>query len=157
MNLSEIYTEETVIEDLKGADKDAVLEEMVAVLERLKLIPARKAPDLKAALVRREQMGSTGIGRGIAVPHVKHKSLAGLVGVLGRSKGGVEFQALDGAPVHLIFMLISGENLIEPHLNALKKISALSSDEDMLRFLRNAKDRSEIAELIKEADERVEV
>lgn len=157
MNLADIYREETVVEDLQGTTKEEVIEEMVGVLEKAKLVPVRKSAEVLAALVRREEMGSTGIGRGVGVPHIKHACVKDLVGVFGRSKRGVEFQALDGAPVHLVFLLISPLDSVEPHLMALKKISALSADNDMRRFLNNAEGRSEIVDLLKEADGRVEV
>lgn len=155
MNLSEIYREETILEDLKSMTKNEAIKEMVDVLRNVKALPASKADDILMAIVRREEMGSTGIGQGVAVPHVKHAGVKNLVGAFARSKEGIEFQALDGAPVHLVFLLVSPQDSVEPHLNALKKISALAANHDMRRFLTNAKDRSEIAELMAEADERM--
>ena len=155
MNLSEIYREETILDDLQCTTKNEVIEEMVTALRETKALPAKQCGDILRAIIRREEMGSTGIGRGVAVPHVKHPGAKSVVGALGRSKSGIEFQALDGAPVHLVFLLVSPYDSVEPHLNALKRISAVAADNDMRRFLMQAKNRSEIAELMAEADEKL--
>jgi PTS system fructose-specific IIA component/PTS system nitrogen regulatory IIA component len=100
----------------------------------------------------REELGSTGIGKGVAVPHAKHESVEGLVAAFGRSAAGVEFAALDGQPVQLIFLLLSSKDVSGQHLEALARVARLVRDDKFCRFLREAKDRGELAELLQEAD-----
>jgi len=157
MKLGDIFTEETMVVDLKAVTKAEALQELVTVLQKTRRLTKANAPEVLKALERRETVGSTGIGRGVGVPHVKHPSAAKLMGALGRSARGIEFQALDGAPVHLVFLLISPPDMVQDHLHALKKISAIAAHEDFRRFLRNARSAKEMAELMLEADERLQV
>ncbi|HHF57929.1 MAG TPA: PTS sugar transporter subunit IIA [candidate division WOR-3 bacterium] len=99
--LEQLLKEERVILDLKSKDKESVLEEL---LEPLNLPEERKKLVLEA-LKKRESIGSTGIGKGIAIPHTRSVVLDDVYLVVGRSKEGVDFQALDGKPVHLFFLL----------------------------------------------------
>ena len=105
------------------------------------------------ALMDREELGSTGIGAGVAVPHAKHDSVADLVGVFGRSRKGINFDALDGEPVHVLFLLLSSKSASGAHLEALAYISRLVRDEKFVRFMREAKDVNALRDLLKEADE----
>ncbi len=155
MKLADIFTRETIVPELKAATKKDAIEEMVSTLVKAKLVSQAQSGDLLAALVRREEIGSTGIGRGVGVPHVKHPCASRIIGVFARSSKGIEFNALDGGPVYIVFMLVSPPDCVEPHLKTLKKVSALTSDNDFRRFLINAKDCSELVELMKEADERL--
>jgi len=102
-------------------------------------------------------MGSTGIGGGVGVPHVKRPCVDRIRGVFGRSLSGIDFQALDGAPVDLVFLLVSPPEAQGPYLKALKKISAMASDADFGRFLRQADTVDEVVELMEEADERLDI
>ncbi len=99
--LEQLLKEERIILDLKSKDKESVLEEL---LEPLNLPEERKKLVLEA-LKKRESIGSTGIGKGIAIPHTRSVVLDDVYLVVGRSKEGVDFQALDGKPVHLFFLL----------------------------------------------------
>ena len=99
--LEQLLKEERVILDLKSKDKESVLEEL---LEPLNLPEERKKLVLEA-LKKRESIGSTGIGKGIAIPHTRSVVLDDVYLVVGRSREGVDFQALDGKPVHLFFLL----------------------------------------------------
>ena len=155
MKLSRIFSGETIIPELNARTKAEAIEELVGALHKAGLVPRGRVEELQAATMRREELGSTGIGHGVAAPHVKHACASEIIGAFGRSRKGIPFQALDGEPVDLIFMLVSPLGSVEPHLQALKKVSALSTDSDLRRFLREAADRSELVELMKEADERL--
>lgn len=157
MNLAGIFTRETVIPELKSTTKPEAIAEMVEALRAAGVVAKNQVESLTAALMRREEMGSTGIGGGVGVPHVKHDAVDGIRGVFGRSEEGIEFQALDGAPVHLVFLLVSAPDVVGPHLKALRRISAMSADGDFRRFLRQAGDLNEVLELMREADERLQI
>lgn len=157
MKLAGVFTSETVIPRLRSGTKPEAIAEMVGALRQAGFVAKNQVESLTTALLRREEMGSTGIGGGVGVPHVKHAALDEIRGVFGRSEEGIEFQALDGAPVDLVFLLVSPPDTVEPNLKALRKISAMASDADFRRFLRRAKTAEEIVDLMREADERIQV
>ncbi len=155
MKLSSIILSEAIIEELQSTDKKSVLTEMVACLVeagRIKKESAFSSGGVVDALLVREELGSTGIGKGVAVPHAKHESVEGLVAAFGRSKSGIEFASLDGQPVRLVFLLLSSKDSSGAHLEALARVARLARDGRFCRFLRDAKDRKELSELLAEAD-----
>ena len=154
MKLSDVFLETTTVPRLEATTKSEAMAELVEVLRRTRRLSRPVADEVLTALERREEMGSTGIGRGIGIPHVKHASVKRIVGAFGRSVQGVEFQALDAAPVYLVFLLVSPQDDVTDHLHLLRKISALAQDADLRRFLRNAQSAAEIAEIMQEAGER---
>ena len=103
----------------------------------------------------REDLGSTGIGKGVAVPHAKHDSVDGLVAAFGRSKKGIEFAALDGQPVQLVFLILSSKEHSGQHLGALARVARLVRDDRFCRFLREAKDAKDLVDLFAEADSQI--
>lgn len=152
MKLSTIVPYEAIIAELKSTDKESVLTEMTETLAAAGRIAKSSVKSVVKALMSREELGSTGIGRGVAVPHAKHESVTGLVAAFGRSKPGIEFAALDGQPVHLVFLLLSSKDSSGQHLEALARIARLARNDRFCRFLREAKDAKELAEIMQEAD-----
>ena len=104
------------------------------------------------AILKREELGSTGIGRGVAVPHTKHPSVNRLVGTVAVSQEGVDFDSLDGEKVQLFFLLISPPDRPGDHLRALENISRQLRNDTFCRFLKQAKSPDEIKQLLEEAD-----
>ncbi len=103
------------------------------------------------AVMEREARGSTGLGEGIAIPHVKDcASFEGLTGAFGRSEAGIPFDAIDGNPVHLVFLILGGEGTAGEHIEILKKLAALRMNEHFLRFLKDAEDDAAAADIIRE-------
>lgn len=154
MLLKEFLVQEAIIEDLAAKDKEGVIKEMVESLVKANAITKPNAKIITKALLDREKLGSTGIGQGVAVPHAKNKASTKVIGTFGRSKKGVEYNALDGEPVFSIFLLISPEDSPGPHLRALAHISKLIRDTTFCRFLKEAKDLKELKDLLEEADDR---
>ena len=106
---------------------------------------------LSKIVTRTGDAGTTGLGDGIAVPHVKDSALVKqLCGVFGRSKSGIPFDAVDGRKVHLVFLILGAKGTTADHIAILKKLSGLRQNEHFLRFLREAKDKDAIAEVIEE-------
>ena len=153
MKLVDFIEEDAVVEDVQSADKESVIREMVEVLKRLEKISEGDFDDVMEALIRREKVGSTGIGKGVAVPHTKHKCISEITGVFARSRKGVEFDALDGEPVHLFFLLLSPSDSTDAHLAALEKISSVIRNPDFRSFVRDASSKTEMVEILKEVDE----
>jgi len=153
MKLGEIIPEGGILDDLKSVQKEDVIKEMVAALVKAGRIEEATSKKVIKALMDREELGSTGIGAGVAVPHAKHDSITDLVGAFGRSKKGINFDALDGEPVHVLFLLLSSKSASGAHLEALAYISRLVRDEKIVKFLRDAKDVASIREILTEADQ----
>ena len=152
MKLSSLVPAEAIVPQLEATRREDVLKELVGVLVSSGKLKKETAGAVVKALLSREELGSTGIGKGVAVPHAKHEAVQGLVAAFGRSKKGVDFSALDGQPVHLFFMLLSCKDSGSQHLEGLARVARLVRDDRFCRFLRDAKDRKEIADLLAEAD-----
>jgi PTS system fructose-specific IIA component/PTS system nitrogen regulatory IIA component len=152
MKLMEFLIDEAIIYDLKSRDKLGALREMVEALRGAQKISAKDTESILEALAKREKLGSTGIGGGVAVPHTKHSSVGRLLGTLARSKVGIDFDALDGEPVHLLFLLLSPSESSSSHLAALERIATLIRDNDFRRFMSMAHNKKEMIEILKEKD-----
>jgi PTS system fructose-specific IIA component/PTS system nitrogen regulatory IIA component len=138
--------------ELAAHDKEGVVREMVQALMDAGQIEDEEFESIVKAILKREELGSTGIGRGVAVPHTKHPSVDRLVGNVAISSGGVEFDSLDGEKVHLFFLLISPPDRPGDHLRALENISRQLRDETFCRFLKQSKSVEDIQQLLEEAD-----
>ncbi|HUU42635.1 MAG TPA: PTS sugar transporter subunit IIA [Planctomycetota bacterium] len=153
MRLLDFFVCEATVDDLKATEKTEVVREMVAALVSAGRIPKRQLKAVVEAVMERERLGSTGIGHGVAIPHTKRAAVKGITGCLGRSKQGVNFAAIDGEPVYLVFLLISPPDEPGSHLKALEQISIVLRDQNFSRFMRRAADREELVSLLREADE----
>lgn len=126
MKVTDFLRPELVIADLRAGAKSAVLGEMARHLARSE--PDIDAGVLKKVLEEREVLASTAIGDGIAIPHGKLDKVPRLVGVLGRSVSGLDFDSIDGKPTHLVFLLVAPLNSSGSHLKALARLSRLFRD-----------------------------
>jgi fructose-specific phosphotransferase system IIA component len=153
MKLSDIIPDGAIVEEIKAVGKEDVIKEMVQALVKTGRVEEASAKKVIKALLEREELGSTGIGSGVAVPHAKHDSVVDLVGAFGRSKKGINFDSLDGEPVHVLFMLLSSKSASGANLEALAYISRLVRDERFVKFLRDAKDVKALRDLLIEADQ----
>lgn len=152
MKFADFICFEATRANLVSEDKESVIRELVEALITSGAIQAEEADSILKAIMKREELGSTGIGRGIAVPHTKHPSVKKLVGAVGVSNKGVEFESLDGERVFLFFLLISPPDLPVEHLRALENISRQLRDDMFCRFLKQAKNVEEIETVLREAD-----
>lgn len=152
MKFADFVVPEGVQADLAAEDKEGVIREMVQSLLDADGIEAEELDSIIKAIMKREELGSTGIGRGVAVPHTKHPSVDKLVGTVAVSHDGVDFQSLDGEKVHLFFLLISPPDRPGDHLRALENISRQLRDDTFCRFLKQSKSADDIRQLLEEAD-----
>jgi PTS system fructose-specific IIA component/PTS system nitrogen regulatory IIA component len=146
--------QDAIVDDLEATDKNSLLSELVDVLIDSGQLRPETRKGVLTALRDREELGSTGIGQGVAIPHAKHPAIKKIVGAFGRSREGIDFDALDGEPVNLFFLLLSNHDSATEHLECLAYISKHIRDDTFRRFLRNARDKDEIVELLAEADEK---
>ncbi len=153
IKLSELIFVDALVPELQATDRKGVIRELVQALADNGQIPADHAETVAKAVIARENQGSTGFGKGVAVPHVKHDSLTKMTATIGRSSHGVDFAALDRAPVYTIFMLLSPSSRPEEHLAAMERIFRYLQRDNFRRFLRQADSREAMLELIREADE----
>ncbi len=153
MKLLDILPKKSIIPDLKGRSKKQVLEELIDALLNEK--PELDRERLMAVLLERERLGSTGIGDGIAIPHGKLKDLnqQQLILAFGKSSSGVDFESMDGKPVHLFFLLVAPENCTGIHLRALARIARLLKNAPVRKRLTNANTQDEIYAVIQQEDD----
>jgi PTS system nitrogen regulatory IIA component len=149
MRITEFLRPEAIIEDLGGQTAEAVLSELCNPLAATFRVDVQR---LLETLVEREKLGSTGIGDGVAIPHGKVKGLSALMASFGRSRGGIDFRAIDGKPTYLFFALFAPENSSRTHLNALATISRISKNASFREAVLKAQDAAEIYKLIEAED-----
>ncbi len=133
MRVREMLDESVIKVEMESGDKNKCFEEMIDLLVR-----ANRISDPAAALAavrQRESAGTTGIGKGCAVPHGKHASIKGVTMALGTSSKGIEFDSVDGAPVHAVFLILAGVKEPGPHVRALAEVARLMSTPDVYRRL----------------------
>lgn len=152
MKFTDFVYREAIKADLGADDKEGVIREMAQSLVNAGGIPSGEQDGIVKAILKREELGSTGIGRGVAVPHTKHSSVARLIGTVAVSREGVDFNSLDGEKVQLVFMLISPPDRPGDHLRALENISRQLRNDTFCRFLKQAKTADDIVQLLDEAD-----
>jgi PTS system fructose-specific IIA component/PTS system nitrogen regulatory IIA component len=152
MKFADFISPEAIRADLGADEKEGVIREMVQALLDAGRIEASEMESIVKAILNREELGSTGIGRGVAVPHTKHGSVDQLVGTVGVSRSGVDFDSLDGEKVFVLFLLVSPLDRPGDHLRALENISRQLRDDRFCRFLKQAKTAEEIRQLLDEAD-----
>lgn len=152
MKLKDFIVADAIIADLKASDRDGALRELVGSLAAAGAISTDAVEEIVASLIKREQNGSTGFGKGVAVPHVKHSSIKQMSGTIGRSAGGIDFAALDHQPVYSIVLLLSPENQPQQHLQAMNIVFTNLQKDMFRRFLRQSDSKQKITDLLDEAD-----
>jgi PTS system fructose-specific IIA component/PTS system nitrogen regulatory IIA component len=152
MKFTDFVSRDAIVADLKADDKEGVIREMAEGLQRAGGIAAGELEGIVKAILKREELGSTGIGRGVAVPHTKHSSVERLIGTVAVSREGVDFNSLDGEKVQLVFLLVSPPDRPGDHLRALENISRQLRNDTFCRFLKQAKSADDVIQLLDEAD-----
>jgi nitrogen PTS system EIIA component len=145
MDLGDLLAPEGIIPSLSANSKKQALQELAQRASELTGLDAR---DVFDTLLQRERLGSTGLGRGIAIPHVKFRSLTDIVCLFARTSEPIEFESHDGQPVDLIFLLLAPEHASGDHLKALSRISRLMREPSTLERLRAASDAKAIREIL---------
>jgi PTS system nitrogen regulatory IIA component len=151
MKITELLRNEFVLEQLEAKRKKEALAELAGVFAKGK--SKCDAGAMLRVLLDREKLGSTGIGGGVAIPHGKLAGLDEILVAFGRSREGISFEALDGKPVHLIFLLMAPENSAGRHLKILAKISRMLKDGGFRKKLLETRTHDDLVRIITEKDD----
>ena len=152
MKLMDFVIADAIQPGLEVATKEDAIKALVASLKNCGTIKAADEEGVVAAIMKREELGSTGIGNGVAVPHTKHPSVDSLVATVGLVTSGVDFASLDGEDVFIIFLLVSPPDRPGDHLRGLENISRHLRNNNFCNFLKQARTAQDVVDLLQEAD-----
>jgi fructose PTS system EIIBC or EIIC component len=150
MKITDLLTKETIILHLKAKTKEEVIDELVAKLKDAEVLADAQA--FKEAIWAREAQSTTGVGDGIAIPHAKTAAVKRPAVAFGRSKAGIDYDALDGKPSRLFFMIAAPEGANNTHLEALARLSSMLMDASFRAWLESASNEEEVLRLIVEKE-----
>jgi mannitol/fructose-specific phosphotransferase system IIA component (Ntr-type) len=153
MKLADFFDIDACIPELKSTDRNGVIRELIDSLAATESVDEADKEAIARACIARENHGSTGFGKGVAVPHVKHAAVKRMMATIGRSSAGVDFASLDRAPVYTVVLLLSPLDDPDTHLAAMERIFRHLQRDNFRRFLRQAETREMMRDLIIEADE----
>ena len=148
MRMSDFVARDAIVPDLAASSKEGVIRETVESLRAAGQFKGADVDDVVRGIQKREMLGSTGIGRGVAIPHSKHNGVERLVGTVAVSRTGVPFDSLDGEPVFVFVLLISPPDRPGEHLRALETVSRALRDDNFVKALRAADSRDAIWSLL---------
>lgn len=152
MKLLDFVVKDALLPNTEAETRDDVIRQMVEALVKAGAAPKNLTDDLIKQILDREQHGSTGFGKGVAVPHVKHEKVKHMAGSIAISPSGLDFNALDKQPVYSVFLLLSPKDKPEEHLQAMEVIFSNLQKDTFRRFLRQSTTQQDLEELLKDAD-----
>ena len=153
MKFTDFVCFEAIIPELEATNRDDAIVELVSSLDKAGRIGKGNCEKIIKAVIKREKEASTGMGKGVAVPHVKHSAVKDIIAVVGQSGVGIDFSALDKQPVYSVILLISPADNPDRHLQAMEKVFRHLQQEKFRKFLRQSQTAKMIEELLKDADE----
>jgi PTS system fructose-specific IIC component len=154
MKITELLTKKTILLDIEGNQKETTIDQLVETLYTAGKISNKE--EYKAAILKREEQSTTGIGEGIAIPHAKVAAVKEAAIAFGKSVSGVDYQSLDGQPAHLFFMIAAPEGANNTHLEALARLSGMLMNEEVRKELINANTVDEVLNIIDSHDQEEE-
>lgn len=150
MKVSDILNDKVVLAELKSVKKEDVINEMINLFnDDPRVTDIEKVRD---AVMEREQIMSTGVGKGFAIPHGKTSAVTGIIGAFAKTSKEINYGSLDGKPVNLIFLLVGKDNLVSTHIKLLSRISRLMNKDDFRERLKNAESKEEIIQIFTEEE-----
>ncbi len=156
MKLLDLVHPSSILPELASTERNGAIRELVQVLGDAKLIDPEAVEGIIRSIITRERTrGTTGFGKGVAVPHAKVEGLSQIVAAVGRSTGGIDFASLDGQPVHIVFLIVSPADQPDEHLRAMDLIFRHLQQEKFRKFLRQLDTQDKIYDLLKEADDKM--
>ncbi len=152
MKFADFVCFDALVPNLKATNREGVIAELVEALSKAKALGGVTCKEMTQAVIKRENEASTGLGKGVAVPHVKHKGIKKVTATIGRSGVGVDFNSLDKQPVYSVILIVSPVDSPESHLQAMEKVFMHLQHENFRKFLRQSQTSEQIRDLLKEAD-----
>lgn len=153
MKFEDFVCFEATVPELRATDRDSAITELVSALADAGRLPSGTAGEVTKAVIRRENEASTGMGKGVAVPHVKHAAVKDVVAAIGQTGTGIDFSALDEQLVYSVILLISPVDRADHHLQAMENVFKHLQKEKFRKFLRQCQSPAAFEDLLKEADE----
>ena len=153
MKFEDFVCFEATIPEFQSSTRDGAIEELVSSLHKTGNLEDGNVKVITRAVIKRENEASTGMGKGVAVPHVKHKTVKDVVAAIGQCSAGLDFSALDKQPVYSVILLISPANEPDKHLQAMENIFRNLQYEKFRSFLRQCRNAEQVEDLLREADE----
>ncbi len=151
MKVFELLDEKFILTDFKSDDKEYVINELIDLYkENDKVNDIEK---VRTAILDREKIMSTGVGNGFAIPHGKTNAVTDVIAAFGKSKNDIDYDALDGNPVHLVFLLVGRGDMVSKHIKLLTRISRLMNKDEFRERLVNSNSKEEIINIFKEEEE----
>jgi fructose-specific phosphotransferase system IIA component len=151
MKLFELLKEEFVVAQLQSSQKEDVINELINLFKNDPRVA--NLEKVREAVLEREKIMSTGVGKGFAIPHGKTAAVNDILAAFGKTKSPIEYQALDSQPVNLIFLLVGKDNLVSRHIKLLSRISRMMNKDDFRGKLIEASSKEDIIELFKKEEE----
>jgi mannitol/fructose-specific phosphotransferase system IIA component (Ntr-type) len=152
MKIADVICAKAIIPRLEAVKRDDSIRELVGILDKAGKLSKGSAAEVAKAVIKRENEASTGIGKGVAVPHVRHKAVKKVVAAIGISATGIDFSSLDKQPVYTVILLISPTEG-DQHLQAMEAIFEHLQNDNFRKFLRQSETVEQIKELLVEADQ----
>ncbi|MFC1570385.1 PTS sugar transporter subunit IIA [Candidatus Omnitrophota bacterium] len=154
MNITDFLDKGAISTDIKSDNKEGAISELVELLADSGSIKTVEKTEILKRLKERELLGSTGIGKGVAIPHAKCPKLKKMTAAFGLSKTGIDFKSLDGERTQIFFLLLAPGETPGPHLKALAKISRLLDDKFVRERLKTAKNNQDVLKILKEEEQK---
>ena len=151
MKLVELLKNDFLVSDLKGQNKEEVINELIDLFKDDERI--NDIEKVRSAVLEREKIMSTGVGKGFAIPHGKTNAVNEIIAAFGKTKRDIDYDALDGQPVHLVFLLVGKDNLVSTHIKLLSRISRMMNKDEFRQKLIDANNNEEIYEIFKQEEE----
>jgi mannitol/fructose-specific phosphotransferase system IIA component (Ntr-type) len=153
MKFADFVCFKATVPELQAPDRGGAIAEIVSSLDKAGKLGKGKCKEITRAVIKREKEASTGMGKGVAVPHVKHKLVKDVIAAIGLSSAGIDFSALDKQPVYSVILLISPVDEPDKHLQAMENVFRHLQQEKFRKFLRQCRSPAQIEDLLREADE----
>ncbi len=150
MKVSDLLNEDFILSGFKGESKEEIINELIDLFNDDQRVS--NINDVKTCVLEREKIMSTGVGKGFAIPHGKTNSISDILAAFGKSEKPIDYDALDGEPVHLVFLLVGKDAFVGKHIKLLSRISRLMNGDAFREKLLNAKDKTEILQVFKEEE-----
>ena len=153
MKFADFVCFKATVPELQAPDRDGAIAEIVSSLDKAGKLGKGKCKEITRAVIKREKEASTGMGKGVAVPHVKHKLVKDVIAAIGLSSAGIDFSALDKQPVYSVILLISPVDNPDKHLQVMESIFKHLQKDKFRKFLRQSQTAEQIEDLLTDADE----